>query len=239
MNQSTVPVSVVSSVLGADSSDVRAIVTVDGIDGSGKSTFARRLIDVLGPRGVLFSVDDFRRPIDWARTDHPELWLYYHQRYDLVALDACLNAFRDGKPSCRFRGFDGAREALGEEREITFGEARVAVVEGVFVARLRSAVDALSVYMDIPRDEAARRVRERDLGKGRTREEVDRRIEQRYFPAHDRYVSEQQPRDRAAVVLDNRDPRLPRVMRARFPSSPGWVTVRAALERLLDDSPHA
>jgi uridine kinase len=222
-----------------DPSSVRAIVTIDGIDGSGKSTFARRLVEVLGPKGVLLSVDDFRRPVDWSRTDRSELWLYYHQRYDLGALDHCLQAFRDGKPGCSFRGFDGAKEQLGEEHQVSFRAVEVAVVEGVFVARLHSAVDALAVYIDIPQAEAARRVRERDLSKGRSREEVDRRIEQRYFPAHERYVAEQQPRDRAAILLDNRDPRAPRVMRARFPSSPGWVTVRAALERLLDDSPHA
>jgi uridine kinase len=223
--------------LGSDvGTAVRAIVTVDGIDGSGKSTFARRLVEVLGPAGVLLAVDDFRRPVDWNTPGKTELDLYYHRRYDLIALDNCLRAFRDGQPSCRFRGFDGAREALGAEQEIQFGAALVAVVEGVFVARLRSSVDALPIYVDIPRDEAVRRIRQRDQAKGRTLQEVQHRIDQRYFPAHDRYLQEQQPRDRAAVLFDNRDPAAPRVMHARLPMGPGWAPVRAALEKLLADA---
>lgn len=215
---------------------VRAIVTVDGIDGSGKSTFARRLVEQLGPRAVLFAVDDFRRPVDWATPGRSELEVYYQRRYDLVALDTCLRGFRDGQPGCRFRPFDGASETLGPEREVAFGAALVAVVEGVFVARLRCSVDALSIYVDIPRDEAERRVRARDQAKGRTLQEVQRRIDQRYFPAHDRYLGEQQPRDRAAILFDNRDPQAPRVMHARLPAGPGWAPVRAALETLLADA---
>jgi uridine kinase len=217
----------------AASAGVRAIVTVDGIDGSGKSMFARRLVEALGSRGILFAVDDFRRPVDWAAAGKSELELYYHRRYDLDALDTCLRAFRDGRPGCRYRMFDGAREALGEEREVAFGAATVAVVEGVFVARLRTSVDVLSIYVDIPRAEAERRVQARDRAKGRTAEEVQRRIEQRYFPAHDRYVMEQQPRDRASVLIDNRDPSAPRIIHARLPMGPGWATVRGALEQLL------
>jgi uridine kinase len=211
---------------------IRAIVTVDGIDGSGKSIFARRLAEALGARAVLLSVDDFRRPVDWAQ-GKSELDVYYHRRYDLAALDDCLDAFRDGRRACRYRGFDGAREALGEEQEITFNGAEVAIVEGVFVARLRNAVDALSIFIDIPRAEAEARVQKRDLSKGRSPGEIQHRIRERYFPAHDRYVRDQQPRERAAVVFDNRDPRLPRVVRVRLPTGPGWSVVRAALEQLL------
>ena len=220
----------------ATAAGVRAIVTVDGIDGSGKSTFARRLVDALGSRAVLLAVDDFRRPVDWAQAGKTELEVYYQRRYDLTTLDICLRAFRDGRSSCRFRGFDSAHEALGEEREINFGDAVVAVVEGVFVARLRSAVDALPIYVDIPRAEAERRIRARDQAKGRTLAEVQRRIDQRYFPAHERYLAEQQPRDRAAILFDNSDPALPRVMHARLPAGPGWEPVRTALESLLVDA---
>jgi uridine kinase len=214
----------------------RFLVTVDGLDGSGKSVFARRLAEVLGPQAVRLAVDDFRRPVDWARGDRSELDLYYDERYDLADLDRCLADFRAGRSACRYRPLIGATEALGEALELPFGSARVAVVEGVFVARLANAGEALSVYLDIPREEAWRRVVARDLGKGRTEAEIWRRIQQRYLPAHERYVAECEPRQRSRLVIDNRDPASPAVMRAALPGGPDWEPVRAALGALLGRS---
>jgi uridine kinase len=214
----------------------RIVVTVDGLDGSGKSVFARRLAEALGPQAVRLAVDDFRRPVDWARADRSELDLYYDERYDLAELDRCLADFHAGRAACRYRPLIGATEALGEARELPFGAARVAVVEGVFVARLANAGAALSVYLDIPREEAWRRVVARDLGKGRTEAEIWRRIKQRYLPAHERYVAECEPRQRARLVIDNRDPAAPVVVRAEVPGGAAWEPARAALGALLGRS---
>jgi uridine kinase len=207
----------------------RAIVTVDGIDGSGKSMFAARLARLLS--AVALSVDDFRRPVDWERGDRSEIDLYYEDRYDLPDLDRCLEAFVGGADGCLYRTFDSAAERLGPERRLSFAGHRLAVVEGVFVARLSAAEGALAVYLDIPREEAWRRVVERDLGKGRTEAEVRRRIEQRYLPAHERYLAERHPLERAHLVIDNRDPRVPRLLRADPPA--GWEAVREAVGTLV------
>jgi uridine kinase len=209
----------------------RAIVTVDGLDGSGKSMFAARLAGVLG--AVQLAVDDFRRPVDWSRADRSELDLYYGERYDLAALDRCLEAYAAGAPAGRFRPFDGAAERVGAERELSFASAAFAVVEGVFVARLAAARAALAIFLDIPREEAWRRVVARDMPKGRTELEVRRRIEQRYLPAHERYLAAHQPRERAHLVIDNLDPTSPRVIRAQLPPGPQWEAVREAVESLL------
>jgi uridine kinase len=199
----------------------RAILTVDGLDGSGKSVFARGLAGALGARAVRLAVDDFRRPVDWSRPDRSELDLYYDERYDLADLDRCLADFRAGRPACRYRPLVGASEALGEEQELPFGAATVAIVEGVFVARLANAAGAVSVYLDIPREEAWRRVVARDLGKGRSEAEIWRRIQQRYLPAHERYVAECRPREGARLVIDNREP------------AAAWVAARDAVAGLL------
>ena len=79
----------------------RDLLAIDGIDGSGKSILADRLVGALrddGVASVLFRVDDFRRPVDWARTDRREVDLYYDDYYDLPALERCLRAFRAGEP---------------------------------------------------------------------------------------------------------------------------------------------
>ena len=47
---------------------------------------------------ALFSVDDFRRPVDWSRADRREVDSYYDDYYALDELERCLQAFRAGAP---------------------------------------------------------------------------------------------------------------------------------------------
>lgn len=223
----------------------RGLVTIDGIDGSGKSVLARRLLEALGSSAALLAVDDFRRPVDWHGPGSTELDVYYQQRYDLGALEGCIARFMAGDDGCTFPEFDGATETLTGERAVDFRGKRWLLVEGVFVARLPSAAGALSVYVDITEDEARRRVLVRDQAKGRTAEEVNRRIDGRYFPAHARYRAERSARDKAAVLIDNGDPARPRLLRSppRPPEddsrivTPRFGPVQAALAALLALSP--
>jgi uridine kinase len=198
----------------------RTLITVDGLDGSGKSMLARRLAQALGARVALLAVDDFRRPVDWTRTDRDELDLYYDERYDLAALELCAAAFLAGAPSTSYVAFDGARETLGEQRALDLTGVDHLIVEGVFVARLPSAARAVSIYVDITEAEARRRIVARDTQKGRTLEEVTRRIDERYFPAHTRYQAAHHPRDRAHVLIDNHDVTAPGLLRAELPAGP-------------------
>jgi uridine kinase len=223
----------------------RGLVTIDGIDGSGKSVLARRLRQALGDSAALLAVDDFRRPVAWQASPRSELDLYYEDRYDLVSLEGCIRQFLQGAEACTFPEFDGAREALAGTRSVDLAGKRWLLVEGVFVARLPSADGALSIYVDIDEDEARRRVTTRDMAKGRTAEEVSRRIDRRYFPAHQRYRQERSPRDRAAVLIDNTDPLRPRLLRTPASSrdsgsraaASGFAPVHAALAELLALSP--
>ena len=102
----------------------------------------------------------------------------------------------------------------------------MAVVEGVFVARLPAAADALTIFVDLPRALADQRIQQRDQAAGRPLAEVQRRIDQRYFPAHDRYLAERDPRNRARIVVDTSDLQRPVVTRADWPDDPAWAPVR-------------
>jgi len=188
------------------------IVAVDGLDGSGKSRLAAALAADCAAGGLpatLLHVDDFRRDVDFTGLDaEAEAALYYERYYDLAALDAKLGAFRGG----------GAGGGL-------------AIVEGIFTLRVPAvgAVAALIVLTVSP-DEARRRIVERDRAKGRSDEEIARRIARRYFPARARYRSESDPEARADAVIDNEDwraPRLVRRTRGRFPPP-----IEQALDRL-------
>jgi uridine kinase len=203
---------------------MKTIITVDGIDGSGKSTYARTLHRALvdaGHRPVLFRVDDFRQKVTWT-TPEAEAELYYDAYYDLARCDACLGAFVDGAPEVSIPIYDIVAERVTGEQKIVLTDVTVAVVEGVFPLRLSRAAAGILIYLQASEDEVRRRIVTRDVKKGRSVDEIHRRIDRRYFPSQRRYHRELDPRERADIVIDNEDPRTPRTLKcdlARVPEA--------------------
>jgi uridine kinase len=211
----------------------RAIITVDGIDGSGKSTFARGLVAALAAedvRTVLVSVDDFRRPVDWAAVAS-ELDAYYDAYYDLARADALLAAFLGGAPATELPQFDPVAERVTGARRLELAGAAAVILEGVFPLRVPAAAAGFVIYLDTSPALARRRIVERDLQKGRTREEIERRIDRRYRPGQERYHAELDPRGRADIVVDNEDPEAPRCVRRELARLP--PELRSQLARAL------
>lgn len=174
------------------------IVLVDGIDGSGKTSFSERLIPLIRAAGssvALLHVDDFRRPVDW---DDPrgEAEMYWDGYFDLAALEAEVRAI--------------------------VGVGALVVVEGVFTLRLRSIAQCPLIYLEVDYEVAARRILARDVGLGRTPEDVLHRIEARYFPAQRRYRAAYAPLDRAVTVVDSTDPAM-RILRSDWARLPAPV----------------
>ncbi|HEX3697770.1 MAG TPA: hypothetical protein VH374_20520 [Polyangia bacterium] len=223
--------------MAEDPSPPRILVAIDGIDGSGKSIFAQRFslaLDADGVRTVLFHVDDFRRPIDWSRTDRAALDLYYDDYYDLPVLDDCLRAFSGGQPSVDVRLIDLPSGVAQPARRIDFAGVGVAIVEGVFVRRLATVGAAATVIViETTPAEARRRLLSRDIAKGRSQAEIAHRIAARYFPAQDRYRAFTDGQPAPAVSIDNETPsaaRLASLDQRRVPA-----VVRRALRRLFPD----
>jgi uridine kinase len=216
----------------------RPIIAIDGVDGSGKSTFAQGLVAGLGRAGwpaVLFSVDDFRRPVDWARAGRSEAEIYYRDYYELDLLDACLRAFQAGAPRVTIPVFDPRTEQLAGTRDVALAGAALAVVEGVFALRVPAAGGGLVIHIELAAAEAQRRLLERDLGRGRPRAVIEHRLAARYVPAHQRYLAAHDPARRADVVIDSNTPHAPRVTRRELGRLP--AALAAALAPLLPGSP--
>lgn len=204
--------------MSAPAAGARRLVAIDGVDGSGKSVLADRLIAALAAAGTevaLLRVDDFRRPVDWARAGRAEADVYYDDYYDLGLLDDCLRAFLEGARGVEIPVFDARSERHAGRRAVTFRGAPLALVEGVFAQRaavVRAA--AAVVYIETSRGEAERRILARDTARGRTAADVAHRIAARYFPAQDRYLRERDPGAHADAVIEHEALGAPVVVRA-------------------------
>ena len=131
---------------------------------------------------------------------------------------------RSGRDSVQIPNWDPAAERIRGTRTIDLSGADTAVVEGVFARRVPTVrTDAIGVYLQTSFDEARRRIMRRDTDKGRTPDEVQRRIDERYFPSQRRYIAEHAPADNAHVVIDNEDPAAPRIARADSERTPAGL----------------
>lgn len=184
----------------------KTILTIDGIDGSGKSVFCRQLFEALhlgGIEAVSIRVDDFRHGAEWSCADAIEHDAYYERYFDLAACERVLSTFLLGASAAEVPVYDIAAERRTGSRRTVFEGASVLVLEGVFPLRMASAAAGTLIYLDTTEPEARRRILKRDLAKGRSEAEITRRMDQRYFPSQARYRSEYGPRDRAQIVIDN------------------------------------
>ncbi|HVV17681.1 MAG TPA: hypothetical protein VHH90_10785 [Polyangia bacterium] len=183
------------------------IVAIDGVDGSGKSRLAAALAEALTAGGrpvTTVHVDDFRRPLDLTDLDPAtEANLYYDSYYDFAA----------------------AGDAL-----VSAAQAGTAIFEGVMLLRAGLPPDSWLVVLEVSPAEARRRILARDQAKGRSPEEVSRRIDRRYFPAQARYRAAHDPVGRAHALIDNQDWDRPRLLR-RAPDLP--PPLAAALAEIL------
>lgn len=208
----------------------RHLLAIDGRDGSGKSHLSRALVAAAGDGVALVRVDDFRRPVDWQRSPDPGR-AYYEDYYDFAALDQVLGGFLAGQDRAPLRVFDPTTETLAGDGELAFEGVDLVIVEGVMVRRVPRLADAIRVYLRTDEDEARRRILARDMARGRSRADVEARIDTRYFPAQRRYHQEYDPERTASVVVDHQILGAPAVISSALGAAPARVAavLQAAL----------
>lgn len=187
------------------------IIGIDGLGGSGKTTFSKILQQRL-VHAKLFHLDDFIYPKS-IRYDISisEQEAYYNRqwRYDYL-IQSILKPLKNGLPINGLIEFYNKENDDYEEKQVMIPAEGMIIVEGVFLQRkeLRDYFDAV-IFIDVNKEDRLERVLGRDHYIG-TQDEILKKYESRYFPAEDRYLEEYDPVHLADRVLSAVNSRLER-----------------------------
>jgi len=187
-----------------------AVIGINGVDASGKTTMASGLDAYLRRRGIptaLIHVDDFHNPRA-VRTidDSPEG--YIKHAFDVPRIHTLILDLKRAPGTKTALLLDLDTDAYTNQKIFEVNGDTVIIVEGVLL--YRPPLDELSdyrVFLDVTFDEALRRARERDVPK--YGEAFLQRYIDRYIPAQKLYLSKNAPKERSQLVIDNNDVRKP------------------------------
>lgn len=185
------------------------VVGVDGVDGSGKTTFADRLAAQYAAAertAHVVHLDDFHNPrtIRYrAGRDSPEG--YFFDTYNLRAFMTNVIEPIHGHPPRLIvsQAFDHRVDRPVQEQPTEVRAGEVVIVEGMFLHRdeLRSVWD-LSVFLDVPFGISVARMAERD---GTSSDPEDPSL-RRYVEGQRIYLSTCHPAERSTFLIDNSRP---------------------------------
>ncbi len=196
------------------------IVGIDGVDCSGKSTFALELAEELrkSDRKVLVSsIDGFHRPSEmrYARGEFSAEG-YYHDSFDYDKLKkTLLEPLKSGNIplTVQTRSFDfRANQAVDDQFETVDSLEAILIFEGVFLFR-PEILDFwdFKIFLHVDFEVSFKRGMVRDLDLFGERSAVEEKYSRRYIPGQKLYLSEVNPSKKADLVIDNNDPLRPSV----------------------------
>lgn len=199
-------------------------VGIDGVCGSGKSTFARELVVVLsgGDREVVLVDSDgfhhvrahrYRQGRDSARG-------YYEDGYDVdaVASSVLRPLGPEGSRRIALKVHDLASDAVVTDAWTTVAADAIVVFEATFVQRglLRGLWDIV-IWLEVSLDVARARGVARDADALGGEEAALAAYDERYLAACRIYLDEESPAERADIVIAHDDPAEPRLLRLSHP----------------------
>lgn len=197
----------VSQVVGATPRlDRPVLVAVDGVDGSGKTTFAEMLADAYrraGRKVQVVHLDDFLNPrVIRYRLGRTSPEGFFKDTYDLDAFAAKVLTplGARGNREIVLRAFDYRADAALDDCPTPVPPDSVVIVEGMFLHRdeLRPWWD-VSVFLDVPFPVSLRRMAQRDG----TDPDPESPRNRRYVEGQRLYIASCTPNRCASFVIDN------------------------------------
>lgn len=191
----------------------RTLVAIDGVDGSGKSTFAEALSKfIVGKRSIVIHADDFlhlKSVRHKKGRNSPEG--FWADTYDYEALDRFVfrPLARSGNGNYRLKSSDHELDCQVDAPTQHAPTNCVVLIEGMFLHRkeLRRLWD-YSIFLDVPFRETATRMALRDG----SNPDPEHTSMNRYVGGQRIYFANSQPWSHATRVVDNTVPNKPRII---------------------------
>lgn len=184
------------------------VVGVSGIDGSGKSTFAKSLkqsLIHLGLAAEYLDLDDFLNPRTIRHKNSNQIVGYFEDNFDYASLEERIldPARQSTQIECKLPVLELESDQI-VERPFQFVGPGVLIIEGVFLFRkeLREKFD-FRIWLEVDFEVAMNRVldRPRDKRYGNM-EAIRTRYETRFFPTQRFHLERDQPSRFADMIID-------------------------------------
>lgn len=182
------------------------VVGIDGLGGSGKTTFATSLANYFREKGVetiVFHIDDFIHPKRIRYDAAKEEWFCYYflqWRYDYFIFEVLSQLVSGDEIHKEIELYDKEDDVYAKQ-SVYIPKQTVVIIEGVFLQRpeLKPFFDYV-VYMDVPQNVRLKRVLKRDTYIG-DEQAILEKYKKRYFPAEEYYMRCCSPVERADHVI--------------------------------------
>ena len=190
-------------------------VAIDGVDAAGKTTLADELVSpvrALGRTVIRASVDDFHNPREIRyRLGRDSAEGYFLDSFDLASITSKLLEPLGPGGSRRFqrRAFDYRIDAPVDSPWEEAEPDALLLFDGIFLQRheLRDHFE-LTIFVDAPFEVTVARM----VARNGSDPHVDHPSNRRYLDGQRLYLARCSPRERADIVVDNRDLGHPRIV---------------------------
>jgi len=188
-------------------------IGVNGIDASGKTTFALHLSEHLTGRGYdvqIVHVDDFHNEKSVRYSGEDPAYNFYYKSINLarLAADILEPIIRKGELDVELTLLDLRSDKFILRKQYRVHRDSIVIVEGIFLFKreLRNYFD-YKVFLDISFDEAIRRALIRDTHL--PFDEIEQRYKSKYQAGQRIYFALENPIRCADLVIDNNNPHAP------------------------------
>lgn len=188
------------------------LIAIDGVDASGKTTFAKELAEnlrAINKEVLVVSIDNFHqsKSFRYQRGENSAEGYYYDSyQYD-VFIRNCIEPYKNGLKSILTKCFD-----LDKDCEViefaAINSDTILIVEGIFLHRDEIfKIWDYSIYLDISAETSLVRNIKRSL-KSNPNLDVEKyevKFYKRYKAGQDLYIYQCNPKTRSNLVINNYD----------------------------------